>query len=268
MRALGVRDRAKDAGPQLPAPRPLPCPSAAATPPSPGSCCFASPKDRAVRLLWDRFVRGRRPTGTGAVTAPSSAPSTSLPPVLMSLRLSRRICPSPSAWDPWRAPRPSCTPCPPCWNLRGKKRETAGGQGREESPRQSGSPRLPQGQPPVHSSGPRRGLSASQIKGHPKSPPRVLQEPQSMAGLLHLVLSWESHLTTKVFVNRWSPRAYLALTFWNYGFFYLLFPETHTHTLSFPSHYREAFTLHSWVFKYEGFNLSKSQEMRYFKLST
>ena len=34
-----------------PAPRPLPCPSAAATPPSPGTCCFASPKGAAVRLL-------------------------------------------------------------------------------------------------------------------------------------------------------------------------------------------------------------------------
>uniref|UniRef100_A0A452FT80 THAP domain containing 10 n=1 Tax=Capra hircus TaxID=9925 RepID=A0A452FT80_CAPHI len=73
-----------------------------------------------------------------------------------------------------------------------------GRPGTEESPRQSGSPRLPQGQPPVHSSGPRRGLSASQIKGHP----RVLQEPQSVARLLHLVSSWENHLTTKVFVNR------------------------------------------------------------------
>ncbi|XP_010832782.1 PREDICTED: THAP domain-containing protein 10 [Bison bison bison] len=80
--------------------------------------------------------------------------------------------------------------------------DCAGGLGREESSRQSGSPRLPQGQPRVHSSGPRRGLSASQIKGHSKSPPRVLQEPQSVARLLYLMLSWESHLTTKVFVNR------------------------------------------------------------------
>ncbi|XP_068849546.1 LOW QUALITY PROTEIN: THAP domain-containing protein 10 [Capricornis sumatraensis] len=84
----------------------------------------------------------------------------------------------------------------------GKAGRLSGQPGREESPRQSGSPRLPQGQPPVHSSGPRRGLSASQIKGHPKRPPRVLQEPQSVARLLHLVSSWENHLTTKVFVNR------------------------------------------------------------------
>uniref|UniRef100_A0A8C6CSP4 Uncharacterized protein n=1 Tax=Moschus moschiferus TaxID=68415 RepID=A0A8C6CSP4_MOSMO len=74
-------------------------------------------------------------------------------------------------------------------------------KGKEEGEEQSGSPRLPQGKPPVHSSGPRRGLSASQIKGHPKSPPRVLQGPQPVARLLHLLSSWESHLTTKVFVN-------------------------------------------------------------------
>ncbi|KAB0342619.1 hypothetical protein FD754_019545, partial [Muntiacus muntjak] len=59
----------------------------------------------------------------------------------------------------------------------------------EETERASGSPRLPQGQPPVLSSGPPRGLSASQIKGHRKSPPRVTQGPRSVARLLHLVSS-------------------------------------------------------------------------------
>lgn len=134
---------------QVPSPA-APSPEAAAVPirygntTKSGKLLFRFPKGRgraaAVGPLRTRFVRGRRPTGTRAGTAPSSAPSTSLPPVLMSLRLSRRTCTSPSAWDPWRAPRPFCTRCPPCWNLRGKKRETeraTGNGGKPQAVRQT-----------------------------------------------------------------------------------------------------------------------------------
>lgn len=46
----------------------------------------------------------------------------------------------------------------------------------------------------------RKRAKASQVKGHPGVPRGSLEDPGSVARLLHLVSSWESHLTSKVSV--------------------------------------------------------------------
>lgn len=99
----------------------------------------------------------------------------------------------------------------------------------------------------------RKKAAASQVKGHP-SPPRVMEGPPDCVilgkCLPSATLGKSPHLEGFCFLickvrrvlERWSPRYYLALTLWDYNFFYLLLPQnSHKHNAC-PSDYRVTFT--------------------------
>ena len=165
-----------------------------------GNSLFRFPKDRAVRLLWGRFVRSRRADwyeGNDISVICSDHFATACfdvsSVIQKNLRFSQRLRFVAGAVPTLHR---VSSPAP-------KGQEEGDGAG---GPEQGGEPqavRQPEAAP-----GPacctllraRKRAAASQVKGHPGVPRGSLEDPGSVARLLHLVSSWESHLTSKVSV--------------------------------------------------------------------